>query len=271
MSRLCLTLREPLAQRVDLSPLSPDRLAGKSPSEIAAIELSSGNRKVPVDALFSVSGTFHSELEIQNSSDKLDRIGEGMTHGSIFVGGDAGAYLGAGMRGGYIRVEGGAGAYAASGMAAGLLHISGNAGDFLGAALPGEHRGMTGGTVVVGGDAGDRVGDHMRRGMLLIEGNAGDYCAARMGAGTIAVWGTVGHFAGLGMKRGTLLLQTPPDRLVPTFNDCGPANHGFLTLLIRSWRTLSERFATMDSSRVRVRRYVGDLANDGRGEILIWT
>ena len=235
---LRLTLKEPLAQRVD--------------------------------SLFTVAGGFVSKLEIQYGCDKLDRIGEGMTHGSIIVRGDAGAYAGAGMKGGHLRVEGNAGAFAAAGMAAGVIHVTGNVGDFLAAAIPGDHRGMRGGTVVVGGNAGDRAGDRMRRGMVLIEGNAGDYCASRMVAGTIAVWGQVGAFAGLGMKRGTLLLRTAPGRFVPTFNDCGESTQGFLTLLVRSWRSLSAKFGGQPAMHVRVRRYVGDLANGGRGEIVVW-
>ncbi len=270
MSNLCLTLHEPPAQRVDMSPLSPDRLGGKTRAQVAAIELASGNRKVRVDNLFGITGKFASELEIRNACDKLDRIGEGMTHGRIVVRGGAGAYVGARMRDGLIEVHGSAGAYAAAGMRGGLLHVSGSVGDFLGAALPGDRRGMQGGTVLVAGDAGDRAGDHMRRGMVLIQGSAGDYCASRMVAGTIVVLGSVGASPGLGMRRGTLLLQTSPREFVPTFNDCGEQAHSFLTLLVRSWRTLPGPFATLPDSRVRVRRYVGDLATGGRGEILIW-
>ena len=271
MTTLCLTLRQPLSQRVDLSPLTPDDLSGKTPGQVAAVELAMGNRRVRVDDLFSLSGTFSSELEIRNGCDRLDRLGEGMTHGRITVHGGAGAYLGARMSGGVIEVNGGVGAYAATGMKGGMIHITGDAGDFLAAALPGDHHGMQGGTVVVGGNAGDRAGDRMRRGMLLIEGNAGDYCASRMVAGTIAVGGTVGRSPGFAMRRGTLLLLQSPGTLAPTFNNCDEHALGFITLLVRSWRTLPGRFATLPDTRTRARRYVGDLANGGRGEILLLT
>jgi formylmethanofuran dehydrogenase subunit C len=270
MSTLRLTLREPPAQRVDLSPLTPDHLAGKSLREVAAIELGTGNRRVRVGDLFAVAGNFATQLEIRGACEKLDRIGAGMTHGRIVVRGHAGGYVGAGMQGGVIEVEGSVGAYAASGMRAGLLHVTRDAGDFLAAGLPGERRGMRGGTVVVGRNAGARVGDRMRRGMVLIEGNAGDYCGSRMIAGTIAVAGGVGSFPGMGMRRGTLLLDQAPVELVATFNDCGESPNLFLTLLVRSWRSLPGRFATLPHRRVRARRYMGDLANDGRGEILVW-
>ncbi len=269
MTTLRLTLRERPTQRVDLSPLTVDHLVGRSPDEVAAIELTCGNRKVRADDLFTLSGNFVSELEIHGSCDRLDRIGAGMTHGRLVVHGDTGGYLGAGMSGGSLVVRGNLGAYAATGMRGGRIHVYGSTGDFLAAALPGDRHGMQGGLVLVDGDTGDRLGDRMRRGTVLVHGNAGAYCAARMVAGTIGVWGRVGGFPGLGMRRGTLLLAEPPEALLPTFNDCGAYPLNFLTLLIRSWRTLQSAFASLPDSGFRVRRFMGDLANNGRGEILV--
>lgn len=268
MSGLVLTLKDRPAQRIDLAPLTATPLAGKSLSDIAAIELWSGNRRLKLGDAFALSGSAGPELEIRNSSDQLDRIGAGLTEGRVTVKGDAGAYLGARMSGGSIVVEGNAGAWAGTGMTAGLIQVSGNAGDFLAAAIPGDHQGMKGGAIVVAGNAGDRAGDRMRRGSLLIEGNAGDYCGSRMVAGTLAVWGEVGRSPGFAMRRGTLVLRQKPE-LLPTFNDCGEYPLNFLTLLIRSWRKLPGKFAGLPESGFRVRRYMGDLANAGRGEILV--
>ena len=215
MTTLCLTLKEPPAQRVDLSPLTAGHLTGKAVEDVAAIELATGNRKVRLDSLFAISGTFVSELEIRGSCDRLDYIAAGMTHGRIVVEGDAGAYLGAGMSGGSLVVHGNVGAYAATGMHGGRIHVYGSTGDFLAAARPGERHGMQGGLVLVDGDTGDRLGDRMRRGMVLIEGNAGDYCASRMVAGTIAVWGTVGKLPGLGDAAGDAAPAAPLQRTAP--------------------------------------------------------
>lgn len=270
MSALRLTLRERPARGVDLSPLVPDRVAGLSAGQVAAIELSSGNRTLRVDLLFRVSGDPGDELEILDSCDRLDRIGEGMSRGRIRVRGDAGAYVGSRMRGGRIRVEGSVGVHAATAMREGLLHVTGSAGDHLAASLPGEESGVRGGTVVVEGDAGDRVGDRMRRGMVLVAGDAGDFCASRIIAGTIAVLGRIGRSPCAEMRRGTLLLANAPREILPTFNDCGLQDHAFLTLLVRSWRGLPGAFATLSDARVRARRFVGDLAAGGRGEILVW-
>ena len=269
MTTLCLTLKEPPAQRVDLSLLTTGHLKGRALEDVAALELPTGNRKVRLDSLFSISGTFASELEIRDSCDRLDGIGAGMSHGRIVVRGDVGAYLGAGMSGGSLVVRGNVGAYAATGMRGGRIHVYGSTGDFLAAARPGEQHGMQGGLILIDGDTGDRLGDRMRRGMVLIEGNAGDYCATRMVAGTIAVWGSVGKLPGLGMRRGTLLLQRASSPLPPTFNDCGEYPLNFLVLLVRSWRTLPSKYAKLPDVGLRVRRFMGDVANGGRGEILV--
>jgi formylmethanofuran dehydrogenase subunit C len=271
MKALVLTLKERPAQRVDLSSLTPERLAGQTKAAIAAMEVASGNQRLRVDKLFKISGNPGTEIEIRGGCDLLDNIGAGMTQGRMLVKGDAGAYLGAGMSGGTIEVRGSTGAYAATGMRDGEIRIGGSAGDFLAAALPGDHQGMRGGLVLVRGNAAERAGDRMRRGMLLIEGNAGDYCASRMVAGTIAVWGSVGRFPALAMRRGTLLLQQPLAAQLPTFNESGTFPFTFLTLLMRSWRGLPGKFGSAPLSAWQFRRLMGDLANDGRGEILIRT
>jgi len=67
MSALTLTLKAPLQQRVDCSPLTPDHLAGKSAAEIAAVELHCGNRKLRVDALFDIAGDDPSEIVIKTA------------------------------------------------------------------------------------------------------------------------------------------------------------------------------------------------------------
>jgi formylmethanofuran dehydrogenase subunit C len=264
-----LMLKEKPRERVDLSPLVPDRLAGLQLHEIAGLELSIGNHKVRVDELFELAAEDHGQLVIANASDKLDRIGAGMRAGTLMVKGDAGAYLGLKMRGGTLTVQGSAGPFAASGLAGGMIRVAGNCGEFLGAALPGERRGMRGGKVIVQGSAGDRVGDFMRRGEILVEGDTGDFCGSRMIAGTIAVLGEVGAAPGYGMQRGTLLLAKMSRAPLATFNDCGVHELSFLPLLVNSWRGLGERFASLPQV-TQVRRLMGDLANGGKGEILVW-
>lgn len=268
MSALTFTLKQPTAQRVDMSPLVCQKLQGMAVDAIAAIQLQSGKSRRRVDDLFYITGMNTQEIIIANSTTKLDFIGKELDGGSISVQGDAGAYLGMQMKAGSINVSGDAGLYAACEMKNGLLQIDGNAGDFLGGALPGNKQGMKGGTVLVKGSVGQRAGDHMRRGQILIEGNAGDYCGSRMLAGTIAVMGNTGRYLGYAMRRGTLLLWNQP-RLSATFNDCGSHTLAFLPMLFASFKSLNSRFAENGVAFNRVQRYGGDMAETGKGEVLV--
>lgn len=269
MSTLRLTLRAAPAQRVDCAPLTAAPLAGQTLAAVAALPLVAGNRPLRVDELFALEGTPGDTLVVTGDGARLDRLGAGLAAGTLRVEGAAGDYLGQRMTGGRIEVGGRVGAFAANGMKGGEIRIGGDAGDFLGGAIPGDHQGMSGGLVLVSGNAGARAGDRMRRGVMLIDGSAGDYLASRMVAGTIAVAGAVGHGAGTSMRRGTLLLSTLPAGLPPTFNDCGVFPFTMLTMLARAWRGLPGPFGALPDGGLRVRRLMGDLANDGRGEILI--
>lgn len=271
MSALTLTLKEKPQQRLDLSALTPDRLQGLDVSAIERIEIRVGNRRLSVGDLFAVTAGDRGTLRILNSGGKLDRIGCGMTGGSITVEGDAGAYLGQAMSGGYVVVQGNVGPGAAMEMRGGIIEIDGNAGDFVGGVLPGDMKGMSGGLVVLRGNAGARVGDRMRRGTILVEGNVGDYAASRMIAGTIIVLGAdPGAYPGLGMKRGSLILRGHPERELPSFGDCGRHDLGFLRLLLRALHGRSIRLDQLAARPTQVRRLVGDQAGGGTGEILIW-
>ena len=266
---LTFTLKTSPAQRIDCSALTPDKLAGQSVADIAATELVSGNQKYRVDALFEITGSDVTEIEFNNSSDKLDHIGHAMSSGKITVNGNAGAYLGQFMTGGQITVNGNTAIFTACEMKGGLIKVNGNAGDFVGGARVGYKNGMAGGTVIVTGNTGERTGDHMRRGMILIEGNAGDYCGARMVSGTIAVLGDVGQHLGYAMKRGTLLLsKIPSNGIAANFNDCGSHTLAFLPLLFASFKKLDSQFAKLEPFS-RVQRYAGDISGIGMGEILV--
>lgn len=268
MNALTLTLKYQPHQRVDMSPLVCNKLKDLSLADIAALTLQNGKAKPRVDELFEISGSDTQNMVIKNSFDKLDFIGKELNGGSIIVEGDVGAYCGIGMKTGVITVNGDVGIFAACEMKKGFLTINGNAGDFLGGALPGNKMGMKGGTVLVKGNAGERVGDHLRRGVILIEGNAGDYCGSRMTAGTIAVMGNVGKHLGYAMRRGTLLLWQKPN-IPATFNDCGAHTLAFLPLLFNSFKTLNSQFAENSAAFNRVQRYGGDMAEMGRGEVLV--
>ena len=267
MSALNFTLKKDLAQRLDISPLTPDTLTEKSAKDIAATLLWYGKQQIRADEAFDITGDNANNIVFKNSSAKLDYIGSQMKSGSITIEGNAGNHLGFQMRNGDITLNGNALDFAASGMAKGTLTINGDVGDFLGGAIIGERKGMRGGLVIVKGNAGDRVGDQMRRGIILIEGNVGQYCASRMLAGTIGVLGNVGEYTGFGMRRGTLLLTQTP-KLHATIQDCGTHTLPFLSLMFKAFQDLPTRFAQIKQNRVQ--RYAGDSGNEGKGEILVF-
>ena len=269
MSGLTLTLRQPPPGRVDLSPLLPERLAGQSPAAIGAIALACGNRPLAAGELFDIAAGDAGHLVIAGGSDRFDHVGRGMSSGRITVEGEVGAYAGLAMTGGELRITGNAGFATAAMMRGGLIVIEGDAGDFLGGTLPGEMRGMRGGLVIVRGSAGARVGDRMRRGIILVEGDLGDHATARLLAGTVIGLGSSGVYPGLGMKRGTLLLAKAPERLLPSFADCGRHELGFLALLFAHLSPRSPRLAALAPRLRATRRWVGDLAAGGKGEILV--
>jgi len=265
---LTLELQRVPRERVDMSPVTPSALAQTSAGEVRAIELRAGNRRLRVGDLFDVSGEDTAHVAIRNGCERLTHIGGGMRFGRVSVDGDTGTHAGAAMAGGTLHIRGNAGAFAAAGMQDGVVHIRGNAGDFLGAAGAGESMGMKGGTVIVDGSVGDRSGDRMRRGMVLVGGDAADFCAARMIAGTIVVRGRAGHGAGFAMRRGTLLVARLA-ALPATFADGGPPPVVFLRLLKRHLLHAGAPLASFAELTENVRRFVGDRACGGLGEILV--
>lgn len=267
MSAMTFSLRPGVPFTVDCSLLTPERLAGRSRQEIEHLALASGSREASVGDLFQVGGDDTQSITFTGNG-RLAGVGSGMKQGTIVVEGDAGDYAGDAMSGGRLVVSGSAGAFAGSGMSGGRLEIAKDAGAFLGGARPGERRGMRGGLITVAGSAGDRVADRMRRGLIVVNGNVGSYCASRMIAGTVVVRGAVGAAPGFGMKRGTLLLDHQPQTLLATFQDSGTFDWLWLTLLERHLKKEPAASAVVPLV-TRRRRYCGDLAEGGGGEILI--
>jgi len=257
---------------VDLAPLTPERLHGLGIADIVRVSLASGNQRLAVGELFEVTAGDATDIVIRGSCERFDGIGTELSAGSITVEGDAGAYVGRGQRGGRVRIGGNAGPWAAAQMRGGTIEIAGSAGDCLGGALPGEMRGMNGGLVVVRGNVGDRAGDRMRRGLIAVGGDAGAYAGSRMIAGTVLVLGqSVGVYPGFNMKRGTLLMRARPARMLPTFADAGVHDFGFLRLLAHALVPESSHANELEALGTRVRKYVGDAAAAGKGEILVWS
>jgi formylmethanofuran dehydrogenase subunit C len=257
-----LTLRAAPVLPLDLSPLLPDKLAGMSEAALTGLPLRLGNRQVAVGDLFEVHPG--ERLVIVGSNACCDHIGAGMSSGRLTVEGDAGAGIGLGMTGGEIEVTGSAGPLAGAEATGGILRIAGNAGERLGGALPGAG-GMSGGAILVGGSCAARVGERMRKGLIVVGGDAAAHAATAMRGGTIVIHGRCAAEPASLMRRGTLYLAQQPIGLLPTFADDGEHEMLWLSLLDRH---LAELRSPRLSAR-RVRRWGGDLADVGKGEVLV--
>jgi formylmethanofuran dehydrogenase subunit C len=288
MSTITLRVKTAPGCRVDGSPLLPSALSALSGAEIAHRMLPAGNEGCAIGDLFDVAVETNGDdarLVIEGDASWLDRLGAQLDAGSLRISGATGDYAGLRMTGGTLDIAGGTGDFAGCEMRGGTLVVAGDCGDFAAGALPGGMEGMTGGTLIVAGNAGERLGDRMRRGTLLIGGDAGDYAASRIVAGTIGIAGRVGAHYGYGMRRGTLLMLQRPERIPPTFTTGGRGFDVFWSLLTRALAAqcdaasafstakaaIAKRlapFAALDA-RTPPQRYAGDLAVDGRGELLI--
>ncbi|HTH61057.1 MAG TPA: formylmethanofuran dehydrogenase subunit C [Paraburkholderia sp.] len=257
---------------IDGSSLLPAALAGLPVADIPWLILPAGNDAVAVGDVFDVTRSDAPDdgaatLVIEGAGGWLTRIGAQMDSGRLVVRGAAGDYAGLRMSGGTLAIEGDAGGFAGCEMRGGRLDVSGDCGDFAAGALPGDMEGMTGGTLTIGGHAGARLADRMRRGLVLVSGDAGAYPASRLVAGTVGIAGAAGAHCAYGMRRGTLLLAREPASLPPTFGAGGRGFEVFWALLAQS---LAREMTPFSQWRAPPRRRLtGDLAVDGRGEILI--
>lgn len=275
MTTITLRVKAPPGFAIDGSPLKPATLASMPLATLEHLALRAGDETAAVSDLFDVSRTEAAAdreqaptLIIEGDARWLIRLGAGMDAGTLRMHGAVGDYAGAQMRGGLLAIDGDAGEFTACEMRGGRLTVSGNCGAFAASARAGEMEGMTGGTLAIGGNAGERLADRMRRGLVLVGGDCADYAASRLVAGTICVAGRIGAHYGYGMRRGTLLLNTAPATLPATFVDGGRGFDVFWSLFVRSLANEMAPFSRLSSHRLP-RRYAGDVAVDGRGEILI--
>ena len=160
-----------------------------------------------------------------------------------------------------------AGLLAACEMAGGTLTIEGDVGDHAASSLPGSMDGMRGGTLIVRGRAGHRFADRMRRGSALVFGDVGDFLASRLVAGTIAIGGQAGAHVGYGMRRGSVVFAGNAPLIAPTFVPALADAAVAWQLLARDLARHGGPFSGLPQRRIV--RQLGDLAADGRGELIL--
>lgn len=249
---LVARLRAPLEQRADFAAILAGEWRGLASAELAARPVAlEGAGAVPLGDLFEISGTPDAQLRFEGDLGAADRVAAGLEGGKVTVGGSVGAEPGLAMAGGALVIEGDAGPRA-------------------GAAAPGRRRGMTGGELIIRGSAGPEAGASMRRGLLAIGRDAGEYAGLGLIAGTVLVFGAAGPGAGTWSKRGSLVALgpvTPP----ATYRYACTYRPPYVGLMLARLR---DRFGLPAAARQikgLYRRYSGDLAELGKGEILVWT
>ncbi len=266
MTGWVLRAKQAPALRVDLRGVTPGALAALSLAQVEQLQVGYGNTLIALAEFFHVTPGADEALRFAADLARFDRIGWQMDGGQLIVEGNAGDYAGACMRSGDIRIDGHARDLAACEMAGGNLAVQGNVGDFAASTLPGSMDGMRGGTLVVKGSAGARFGDRMRRGSALVLGDAGDFLASRMVAGTIAVGGGCGAHPGFGMRRGSVVFAGSSPPMPPTFVAGIAETPVFWQLLSRDLARRGGAFADLPAKRIE--RWLGDLAADGKGELI---
>ena len=265
---ITLTLKEQPSVPLEAEVLSPDVMAGLDHAAIRALPVFLGKRQRRLDDFFDIDGAASDELLLRGDLGKVKWIGRGMTRGRIGVEGNVGMHLGAWMKGGTIEVNGNASDWVGAEMHSGLIRVRGNAGGQIGAAYRGSMKGMRDGTIVIDGSAGLEVGMRMRRGIIVVGGPVRDFAGLQMKGGTIFLLGGAEIRTGAWMIRGTIV-SLAPLRLLPTFSYSCAYNPTFLCLYARYLHRLGIRLP-VSADAGAYRRYTGDNATPGKGEILVW-
>ncbi|MFQ6054012.1 MAG: formylmethanofuran dehydrogenase subunit C [Candidatus Bathyarchaeia archaeon] len=276
MRELRLTPKGTPTLPVEAETITPDAFAGRRLPEIDGLPVHVGNRTETLGEYFEVEGeTAETAVEqliiIEGDIPWVKYLGANMTGGRIVVDGGVGMHVGVQMTGGEITVEGPASDWAGAEMRGGLLRIKGDAGHLAGAAYRGSSEGMTGGCILVEGDAGVETGSFMRRGMIVVLGDVGPFAGAHMNGGEIFVFGRAARRLGAGMKGngGIIVCLGGVEALLPTFVYDTTYRPAFMRLYMRELR---DELGVQEAERfldAPFRRYRGDIAVGGDGEILI--
>lgn len=267
MSRTILTLKQRPHVPLEAEALSPDVFAPLKNAEIRALPVILGKRGHRLEDFFEVEGDGSEDIEIRGDVGRVKWIGRGMTRGRLTLQGDAGMHLGAYMKGGVIEVAGNASDWVGAEMTGGLIRIAGNAGGQLGAAYRGSLTGMKGGAILVGGSAGLEIGMRMRRGLIAVRGFVRDFAGLQMKGGTIVLGSGAEIRTGAWMVRGSII-SLKPLKLLPTFTFACSYEPVFLRPYAQHLRGLGFGMPPEMATGV-YRRYLGDTAVPGKGEIFV--
>jgi formylmethanofuran dehydrogenase subunit C len=266
-----ITLRRQPERVVDVGEIRFAEFAALAAAEIERVPITAAaGASVRLGELFAVAGERSAKVRLVGDFRRFERVGAGLLDGELVIDGPVGREVGAGMRGGRIVVRGDAGWGPGLGMAGGVLDIEGDAGARAGGAPLGAKKGMTGGTIVIRGSAGPEAGASMRRGLVAIAGDAGAGAGRGTIAGTVVIYGDAGPDPGQWSKRGSIVALgdvTPP----VTYRYACSYRPQYVELLLKHLEERHRLSAGKARGKGLFRRYSGDLAELGAGEILAWT
>ena len=263
---------------IDLSNISPNTFANKTPAKLSKLKIWHGNRRITLNKVFELSGKpaktpDDTVIEINGNIPQVRHLGQDMSAGHILVKGDVGMHLGVRMKGGSIEVKGDADHWLGAEMSGGRIRIAGNVGDKAASAYLGSRYGMNGGSLYIQGNTGHELGMGMRRGIIVVDGDTESYTGTQMIAGTIIVRGCLGPRAGAAMRyKGTIIALGKAEPLIPTHLYNGEYSEMLvLKLLLDAIEAeISGVTFTPKDREGPYLRYTGDFGSNGRGEILLF-
>ena len=276
METLKLTPKKMPGIPVEAEAITPDRVAGKTLKDVRTLPVYVGNEEKTLGDYFKVAGKTAEDpseqlIVVDGEIPNVKYIGAGMTAGQVLVEGCVGMHAGAQMEGGELIVTGDAGDWAGAEMKGGLLRIHGDTGHQIGAAYRGSPEGMTGGCIVVGGNVGLEAGAFLRRGMIIIKGDAGPFLGVHMNGGEVFVFGRAARRLGAEAKGngGFIACFGEVEALLPTYVYDTTYVPDFMKLYLRQLRDDLGIEEAGEHLETRFRRYRGDIAVGGTGEILV--
>jgi formylmethanofuran dehydrogenase subunit C len=220
------------------------------------IRVYEGNKERKLEDLFyiTIEGPAVSpdqvEVILTGDTGVIKRVGEYMNAGRIIVEGDIGMHCGNFMSAGEIIIRGNADSWLGREMRGGVIRCEGNAAHYCAAGYRGEKRGMRGGTVEVSGNAGDFAAEYLCGGEVLIHGSCGDLPGVEMRGGTLTIGGDCHRPCG-NMTGGTCRIFGTAHQFLPTFRKNGLEDVEYA------------------GKQYRMTAYRGDVANRGKGTVLI--
>lgn len=288
---LTLTLKSPLTLPIDVDSVLPENMVGANATQIGDRLIWCGKQQQPLRDFFDISGSAADDSTIQwqdcssgNGLARVNRIGQGMTTGTMLIRGDAGLQTGWRMQGGRIEVHGNADDYLGAEMTGGSIVVTGDVGNHAGSRFNGEKIGMNRGQIFIQGAAGDGLGQGMRRGTIVVGEQVGKLVGWNMLAGTIICLQGCGPHPGAGMKRGTIIAAADGQSAVAIKENHGllPSFNAGSTSPVPIFKPLKKWLAaeTIDGASVfspaqlelldqPFQVFHGDRLNDGRGEVFL--